>query len=252
LIDNDELLDIKRAAEFLGVSETSLRRWTNAGLLASLRIGGRRERRFRRGDLLAFMEEHPTGAAKAGGARESRPADDVMIEGLPVPLGTHLCGLYASDDGRATLAAGFLADGLRRGSVCFLVGRPEARDGTLRELRAGGHSVDRDLDDGTLVLGEYGRTAQEQCQYFAEKLGAATRAGARTFRVVGDVLAFRANVGARALLEYESAYEHRIARRFPVVTLCQYDVRAFSGADVLDALKGHRDSLRYPAERWMA
>jgi excisionase family DNA binding protein len=249
LTDKDELLDIRGAAEFLHVSETSLRRWTNAGLLASLRVGGRRERRFRRADLVAFMQDD---AATAGGARTSTRAEDVMIEGLRVPFGTHLCGLYASDVGRAKLAAGFLADGLRRGSVCILVGPQEARDGILDQLRAGSRSIKSDLDDGMLELAPYAATAQQQYEYFEERFAAATRAGARSFRVVGDVLGFHVAAGSRALQEYETGYEHRIARRFPVVTLCQYDVRAFSGADVLDALKGHRDSLRYPAERWMA
>jgi excisionase family DNA binding protein len=252
LTDEDQLLDIKRAAEFLGVSETSLRRWTNAGLLASLRIGGRRERRFRRADLVAFMEERPAAAATAEGAPESRVADDVMIEGLHVPPGTHICGLYGSDVGRTALAAGFLADGLRRGSACFLVGPQDARDDILDQLRARGHAIEGALDDGMLELAAYGSTAQKQYQYFEERFAAATRAGAHSFRVVGDVLGFHAVAGSRAVVDYETGYEHRIARRFPVVTLCQYDVRAFSGADVLDALKGHRDSLRYPAERWMA
>ena len=36
----DELLDIEQAARFLNVSETSLRRWTNAGRLACLRVAG--------------------------------------------------------------------------------------------------------------------------------------------------------------------------------------------------------------------
>ncbi len=40
----DELLDIEQAAQFLNVSETSLRRWTNAGRLACFRVGRRRER----------------------------------------------------------------------------------------------------------------------------------------------------------------------------------------------------------------
>ena len=53
--DTAELLDIREAAAFLRVSATSLRRWTNAGQLPCLRIGGRHERRFRRADLLAFM-----------------------------------------------------------------------------------------------------------------------------------------------------------------------------------------------------
>ena len=49
-----EMLNIREAAEFLRVSEMSLRRWTNAGQLPCLRVGGKRERRFRRSDLLAF------------------------------------------------------------------------------------------------------------------------------------------------------------------------------------------------------
>lgn len=52
--DAIELLDISEAAQFLNVSETSLRRWTNDGLLPCLRIGRRRERRFRRADLSGF------------------------------------------------------------------------------------------------------------------------------------------------------------------------------------------------------
>jgi len=59
LSDQEDLLDIKQAARFLLVSETSLRRWTNAGQLACLRVGRKRERRFRRADLLAFMEDQP-------------------------------------------------------------------------------------------------------------------------------------------------------------------------------------------------
>jgi excisionase family DNA binding protein len=57
--DAEALLDISEAARFLRVSETSLRRWTNAGHLGCLRVGRRRERRFRRADLLAFLEHHP-------------------------------------------------------------------------------------------------------------------------------------------------------------------------------------------------
>lgn len=63
--EGDELLDIKQAARFLKVSETSLRRWTNSGRLPCLRVGRRRERRFRRADLLAFLEDPSGGADRA-------------------------------------------------------------------------------------------------------------------------------------------------------------------------------------------
>ena len=74
---DDDLLDIKAAASLLNVSETSLRRWTNAGLLHAYRVGGRRERRFRRSDLLAFLQR--------GSGDQSSAA-----------LGGHVCGFYSS------------------------------------------------------------------------------------------------------------------------------------------------------------
>src|SRR6266576_161538 len=89
-----ELLDIREAAAFLRVSETSLRRWTNAGQLPCLRIGGRRERRFRRTDLLTFL--------------------GVAARASPSPPHNHFCELYTSDLGRVRGAAAFLSEGLSR------------------------------------------------------------------------------------------------------------------------------------------
>ena len=49
-----------------------LRRWPNVGQLVGLRVGLKRERRFRRAELLAFVEDHPRetqpGRAGAPGA----------------------------------------------------------------------------------------------------------------------------------------------------------------------------------------
>src|SRR3989454_11948677 len=75
--DMAELLDIREAAGFLRVSETSLRRWTNAGQLPCLRIGGRHERRVPR--------THPLGVL--GGAGPAAPA----------PPPKHLFEVYTSD-----------------------------------------------------------------------------------------------------------------------------------------------------------
>ena len=61
--DTSELLNIKEAAALLKVSEASLRRWTNSGRLACMRLGAKRERRFRREDLMAFMEGREASAA---------------------------------------------------------------------------------------------------------------------------------------------------------------------------------------------
>src|ERR1700675_3984451 len=58
--EKQRFLTIGEAAEFLHVSEISLRRWTNSGKLRCFRVGGRNERRFLIEDLLAFMPSMDT------------------------------------------------------------------------------------------------------------------------------------------------------------------------------------------------
>ena len=53
------------------------------------------------------------------------------------------------------------------------------------------------------------------------------------------------------LMEFESRYERLIIRRFPVVALCQFDARAYSGTAVLDILAHHQDTFRHPAARFL-
>jgi excisionase family DNA binding protein len=249
---DDDLLDIKQAAEFLRVSETSLRRWTNAGRLACLRVGRKRERRFRRADLLAFMEAQPATTTSA--PRQSMPpaVEHTVIDGTAVALGSHLCGLYATDLGVVRLAVEFLAGGLRPGSACVLVALPNVRDLVLQSLDGSRAALENDIDRGRLVLSKYHQSAREQWDYFDSELGKAVADGAQSLRVVGDMWPFAVAVGAEELVEYEAGYEQYIARRFPVVTLCAYDVRQFSGVAVLNALKGHRDTFRYSAQYSLA
>lgn len=58
LLDRElnRFIDIGEAAELLGISRTTLRRYTNSGKLAVFRVGPGRHRRFRKGDLLQFLE----------------------------------------------------------------------------------------------------------------------------------------------------------------------------------------------------
>src|ERR1700693_6261397 len=121
LIDAIELLDISEAAQFLNVSETSLRRWTNAGVLPCLRIGLRRERRFRRADLLSFMEQPAAAQLPSNGEGGSMKVQDSRDDAVSAIHGNHLCGIYGSDAGRIDLVVPFLLEGLRKKSVCFRV-----------------------------------------------------------------------------------------------------------------------------------
>lgn len=55
---NSPLLTTKEAAEFLRVSEASIRRWADGGTLKSYFVGDRGERRFMQDDLLAYLKRN--------------------------------------------------------------------------------------------------------------------------------------------------------------------------------------------------
>jgi excisionase family DNA binding protein len=246
--DANDLLDIGEAAGFLSVSETSLRRWTNAGVLPCLRVGHRRERRFRRVDLLAFMEQQPSRSPQSGAYAAGRPPEELIT----LTHGSHLCGLYGTELGRVTLAVRFLLDGLQEGSMVYLVASKRSIKQILGHLEKKRPSLQRDIASGKLLLAEYQKGPRAQIRDFEVQLKHAAAAGAPSFRVFGDTCEMRKKVSAEKFAEYEAAYDEFVARRFPVVTLCAYDVRQFSGVDVLDALKAHRDTYRYPLERALA
>lgn len=50
------VLTPREAARFLGVHPNTLRRWSDAGLLEAYRVGIAGHRRFKRADLLAYLE----------------------------------------------------------------------------------------------------------------------------------------------------------------------------------------------------
>jgi transcriptional repressor of dcmA and dcmR len=253
MADANELLDIGDAAEFLNVSETSLRRWTNTGALPCLRVGQRRERRFRRADLLAFMEHQPLRLARDDSHLAVVPTAWAQAgESITLTQGSHLCAFYDSDLGRATLAVRFLLDGLQDGSMVYLVASERSTKHILRYLKQKRPSLDRDISSGKLLVSDYQKGPRAQIKDFELQLTAAAKAGAPSFRVFGDTWEMRKRATAAGFAEYETAYDQFIARRYPVVTICAYDVRRFSGVDVLDALKAHRDTFRYPIERALA
>ena len=52
------LWTLEEVAAYLRVSAATVRRWTNAGTLPCYRLGGRRERRFSREQVMTFVGSH--------------------------------------------------------------------------------------------------------------------------------------------------------------------------------------------------
>ena len=243
----EDLLDIKQAAQILQVSEISLRRWTDAGRLPCMRIGGRRERRFRRSDLEQFLEHQAT----AGDPDKGSPHAYVQLEDLRVPYGTHLCAFYESDAGRLKLGLPFLSEGLRAGDLCFLIATPAAAASLVAALPAS-DTRKADLPPvADLVVHGGARGPADMYNYFCEAFLGATARG-RKCRVLGDMACFLiAGAEVAALLAFETRFNQSLAHHFPVVSLCQYDTRVFSGTAVIGALRCHEDTLKYPLTRFL-
>jgi len=253
----DRLLTIRQAAEYLSVSEVSLRRWTDSGRMPCLRVGARRERRFRRGDLIAFSEgEAPVAADDAQPLTPSDATDTpkatMDLEGLSIDYSSHLCALYESDNGRTKMAVPFLKDGLRLGDSCFLVARPEVNAQLLGELRRAGALCDRALKTGQLQVWEGFESVEDALRTCAASFIESLREGRKAIRVVGDMAwFFHKGMEFDDLESFEMRYNHKLAHSYPVVSLCLYDARAFSGQHVLSALRCHEDTFNYPLARFL-
>jgi hypothetical protein len=217
-------------------------------------VGLKRERRFRRADLMAFMENQPVElAADVERSSTSQNRQQAIIAGVPVLYGTHLCALYGNDSGRVRLATAFLADGLWPKSVGYLVASPEARSQILNRFDGGRVAAQSESDSGGLIPSKYLGSPRAQWDYWETNFVDAMRAGAESLRVVGDMTScLDAGMTLDEVVEYETGYDRMIAPRYPVVTMCMYDVRQFESLEVVRALKGHADTFRYPAERLLA
>jgi excisionase family DNA binding protein len=231
------LLNTKEAAQFLRVSEASIRRWSDSGLLPVQRVGRRRERRFVPDDLRRFLE-NPSGASRPAAPELST----VNVGGASVPLRTHLAPIYSSDLGGLRLSVPFLADGLRAGQPSFLVAAGPLLDRYTNALADERIDVAAATGTGRLVIVPGpGANVTEAISNWERAFGKALAGGPTVLRVIGEMVCEREVFGSEAaMMAYEEAYEV-MAKRFPVVTLCQYDAREFDGEIVLRVLKSHPD-----------
>ncbi len=65
------MMTAREVAEFLGVSKSSMNRWTSSGALRSYRVGTRGDRRYRFEDVLSFMERSESREGRSGNSSNS-------------------------------------------------------------------------------------------------------------------------------------------------------------------------------------
>ena len=243
------LLTTREAATFLKVSQASIRRWTDSGLLPASRVGRRRARRLREEDLRSFLEGGPRQNVAAA---DANPASTMVIQDVVVPLGSHLACFYTTDTGRLRLGLPFLRDGLLAGQSAFRA-TPDVREQYFAALRNEGVDAAEAIRDGLLMLyPEVTGSAREQVARFEQLLTAASRRRPGPIRILAEVLADVETVGSVTEHLVVEQQVDALFKRFPVVTLCAYDARVFDGVTVVEALKLHSDIFGRQVGYWLS
>jgi excisionase family DNA binding protein len=245
----ERLLTTREAATFLKVSEASIRRWTDSGLLPARRVGRRRARRLREEDLRVFMEAGPGMGANGAG---TSPPSTIVIQDVIVSQGDHLAAFYTSDAGRLRIGLPFLRDGLRAGETVVLRALPDIREHYFAALRSEGVDAAESIRSGQLMIyPEIAGPASEQVARFEQLLTAASRQRPGPIRILAETWADVQTVGSVAEHILVEQQVGAVFKRFPVVTICAYDVRAFDAVSVIEALKIHSDIFGPQVGYWL-
>ncbi|NEV60567.1 MEDS domain-containing protein [Thiorhodococcus minor] len=161
--------------------------------------------------------------------------------------GVHVCHIYGDDQEQQNALLKFLLTGVRGGerSSCFSEHCDE--QAIAQELSRNGISYAEVSRAGAVILGGVREVYFESGDFDPDRMLGRLRGlyresleqGYPAARVIGDMLPEVLDIAGRTrLLEYESRVT-LLQRECPITAVCQYDGRAFSGADILEILKVH-------------
>jgi excisionase family DNA binding protein len=242
----NQLLTIDEAARYLNVSKTSLRRWTNEGRLACVRVGPRAERRFRVEDIQRFVDPvtQEGHVARPDGEDPVRAVETAAAQQVPRHISTH----YTDRDELWRLFRPYVLDHLARGVQLLYIHEDGARDDVRARLRAEGLDPDELKARGLLRLlvpsQAYLRTGGFSGPRMIDFLEAAIldrRAlGHTSMLISGEMTWYLTGAdGVQGMIPYEMALND-LLRRYPDVTIvCHYDVNRLPGAITLGAICSH-------------
>jgi hypothetical protein len=148
-----------------------------------------------------------------------------------VPLGSHLIHFWKTPE-EFECGVRFLQFGLADESqYCVLFGHNEANQRVLEILRRSSPDLDRVLGEERLVVFRRDSSAPITLATFENAFSAAIQKGAGAIRLLGNVGVGRDPLpgrGADEIIDLETGAEV-LARRYPCVIVCMYDVNTVSG-----------------------
>ncbi|MCF8056650.1 MAG: MEDS domain-containing protein [Desulfocapsa sp.] len=220
----DKLLTIKDAASLLNVSEMSLRRWTNAGQLKCYRVGGNKERRFNRQDLIDFLHPGQQGTIQLG------------LGDYKVDSSSHIAQFYQSLDESMTTGIKYISKGLSLGEKVLVVSTTARLPMLLDGLKNQGFPVEDLIGNGSIITDTGRSIPAEQIQFMTKAVSATTRG----FRLLGDMAwALEKKWSLTDLTTLENHTNSALADKNKLF-LCQYDIEQFPASVAMMAFDTHR------------
>jgi len=248
MTDKHRFLTITESAEFLQVSETSLRRWTNNGTLRCFRVGGRNERRFLKEDLLAFLQKIEIQLDELPQESETYVVATDELDSDPLSVERHICMFFTSKEEQWQMLKPYIIEHLSSGVPVLYIQDTTPPERLKELIETEGYSVDDLISQGLLKIippeEAYlltGSFAVQRMLAFIESaiLGAIAAGHDRVFLTGEMTWSLPDTPGSEGMMKYEELL-NPLVDKYPGVTIvCQYDVKRFDGPKVLDALLTH-------------
>lgn len=154
-----------------------------------------------------------------------------------VILGSHLIHFWNTEE-EFERGVRFLEVGISDESQhCVLFGHDEANHHVIEILRRNGHDLDHMLTEDRLVILRRDASAAETLARIEAAFSAATTNGATAIRYLGNLSGGKAPQpwsGTGEVIDLENGVT-TLARRYPCVIVCMYDVKTVSGSLLLNA-----------------
>ena len=243
------LMTLEEAANYLAVSKTTLRRWTNSGQLACHRVGPRGERRFDKRALEDFLERSSSDRSQSSAQITTALPKVSGFDGHDSDLASrHLCMFFRRHDERWEAFRPFFLKHLHAGHPTTYI----YSKSTLDEMRTRVENEGIDFDDitrrGLLTLFPASQAYLKNETFTPEYMLSFVRMQIIRRKeekqpinlFVGEMDWFFSGIeGAERIHEYEAALNDLLLEHPQTTIVCQYDLSSFSGTDVFDACCSH-------------
>ena len=242
-----KFLTITEAAEYLKVSKTSLRRWTNNSRLACYRVGHRNERRFLLDDLVAFMGESIDTNEYQESQRIHASVDTQSPIRSPRQLRKHICTFFRSPKEQWGLLRMHLLDHLNSEAKTVYIYQRDKQQ-LLTWLRNENLDPEDLINRGVLELHNSADTYLKDGYFSTDRMLSFWQniidrhniSGTKRLFLTGEMGWASSGVqGCEQLVPYEAALDAMLEVTLWVSVICQYPVYQFSGSTVYDNLCIH-------------